>query len=96
MPAAPAAPVQTAALGDAEVQLGAYLSEADALRMWETISTRNGDLLGGRQPMIAPLQGATRMLYRLRAGPFASTEEARGLCVALQARGEDCLVAGPR
>lgn len=96
MPAAPAAPVETAALGGAEIQLGAYLSEADALRMWSTISARNGDLLGGRQPTIAPLEGATRVLYRLRAGPFASTAEARDFCLALQARGEDCLVQGPR
>jgi hypothetical protein len=96
MPAVPAAPVETAALGGSEIQLGAYLSEADALRMWDTISARNGDLLGGRQPSIAPLEGATRVLYRLRAGPFASTAEAREFCLALQARGEDCLVQGPR
>jgi hypothetical protein len=94
--AVPAAPVEVTALGGAEIQLGAYLSEADALRMWRVILERNGDLLGGREPVVAPLQGETRTLYRLRAGPFASIAEAREFCAALQARGEDCLVSGPR
>lgn len=94
--AAPSSPVQVSALGGAEIQLGAYLSESDALRMWSTIRERNGDILGGREPIVAPLQGETRTLYRLRAGPFASVAEAREFCAALQARGEDCLVSGPR
>jgi hypothetical protein len=94
--AVPTAPVEVAALGGAEIQLGAYLSEADALRMWGVILQRNGDLLGGREPIVAPLQGDTRTLHRLRAGPFASVAEAREFCAALQARGEDCLVSGPR
>lgn len=93
--AVPAAPVQTEALGGALIQLGAYLSHEDAARMWEVLARRNPDLLGPRTPSVSPLQGANRVLHRLRAGPFGSVEEARAFCAALQARGEDCLVSGP-
>jgi hypothetical protein len=78
-----------------QVQLGAYLSEADALRMWTTIRARNGDLLAGRQPVVAPLVGTNRTLYRLRAAPFADLAEARALCAAMRARREECLIPGP-
>jgi len=91
--AAPAAPV--VAVDGPQVQLGAYLSEADALRMWRGFRARNGDLLAGRAPAVAPLVGANRTLYRLRAAPFADMAEARALCAALRSRGEDCLLVEP-
>lgn len=96
--AAPAATVETASLPAPAVgpliQLGAYLSASDAARMWDAFSSRNGDLLAGRMPVIALLEDGSRTLYRLRAGPFDSLEEAGRLCAALGARGEDCMVPG--
>jgi len=76
------------------VQLGAYLSEADALTMWRGLRDRNPELLGDRTPDVSRLDGSARTLYRLRATPFASATQARGLCAALRARGEECIVVG--
>lgn len=84
-------PTRGAAQGPA-IQLGAYLSPDDALTMWRALARRNGDLLAGREPVVSQLVGANRTLYGLRAGPFETVAEARGLCAALQARNEDCLV----
>jgi hypothetical protein len=74
------------------IQLGAYLTRADALAMWDSLSARNGDLLAGRDPVVSTLVGTDRTLYGLRAVPFATAAEAQGLCAALRARSEDCLV----
>jgi len=94
--ASPAAqPSAAAATRGPQVQLGAYLSNEDALRMWRGFRARNGDLLAGRSPAVAPLPGAERTLYRLRAQPFADMAEARALCAALRGRGEDCLLVEP-
>ncbi len=93
--APPAAAPPAATPAGPQVQLGAYLSEADALRFWTGIRARNGDLLAGRQPSVAPLVGTNRTLYRLRAEPFADVAEARALCAALRERREDCLIPGP-
>lgn len=74
------------------IQLGAYLSRADAMAMWADLAARNGDLLAGRDPVVSELVGSNRTLYGLRAVPFATSDEADGLCAALRARSEDCLV----
>jgi hypothetical protein len=74
------------------IQLGAYLSRSDALSMWDDLAARNGDLLAGRDPVVSELVGTSRTLYGLRAVPFATSAEASGLCAALRARNEDCLV----
>jgi hypothetical protein len=95
MPAAPPGSVEVAALGGAQIQLGAYLSPEDAMAMWPTLLRRYPDLLGGREPSVAPLVGTNRTLHRLRAGPFASIADAQSFCAALRERGADCLVAGP-
>lgn len=95
MPAVAPGSVEVAALGGALVQLGAYLSEADALAMWPVLRDRHPDLLGGREHSVSMLEGATRTLHRLRAGPFPSVEAAQAFCGALRERGADCLVTGP-
>jgi hypothetical protein len=87
--AAPASPFQP---GTPAIQLGAYLSAEVAQTMWRTLAARNGDLLAGREPVVNPIVGSTRTLYGLRAAPFATMAEAQGLCAALRARNEDCLV----
>jgi hypothetical protein len=78
--------------GTPAIQLGAYLSAEVAQTMWRTLAARNGDLLAGREPVVNPIVGSTRTLYGLRAAPFATMAEAQGLCAALRARNEDCLV----
>lgn len=78
--------------GRPAIQLGAYQSEEMARAMWQEISTRNGDLLAGRQPVVTPLAGSSRTLHALRAAPFSDEAEARRLCDALRSRSEDCLV----
>jgi cell division septation protein DedD len=91
--AAPAAaPIPTAAA----VQLGAYLTEDVARQMWASIARRNGDLLQGRSPAIAPIERDGRTLFGLRAVAFADAAEARAMCAALRGRGEDCFVTLPR
>lgn len=78
------------------IQLGAYQTRDVALQMWRSLSARNGDLLAGRDPVVNELAGSSPPLYGLRAVPFATTAEARGLCAALRARDEDCLVTQVR
>jgi hypothetical protein len=78
------------------IQLGAYNDPDLALEMWRSLAARNGDLLAGRDPVVDTLVGTTRTLYGLRAVPFATMAEAEGLCAALQARDEDCLVTVTR
>lgn len=78
--------------GTPAIQLGAYLSEDMARSMWRTLAARNGDLLAGREPVITTIVGTNRTLFGLRAAPFATRAEAQGLCAALRARNEDCLV----
>jgi cell division septation protein DedD len=89
-PAAPIAPTGF------EVQLGAYLSEAEAQRQWDGFTARNGDLLAGRAPAISPLESDGRTLYRLRTAAFSDVDDARETCAALLSRGEQCLVIGTR
>jgi hypothetical protein len=92
--AMPSAPVATAGMspGTPAIQLGAYLSEEVARTMWQTLAARNGDLLAGRRPVVSVIDGQNRRLYGLRAAPFDSRAEAQGLCAALRARNEECLV----
>lgn len=93
----PPAPVAAASAspfgpGTPAIQLGAYLSDEVARTMWRTLAARNGDLLAGREPVVDVIVGSTRTLHALRAAPFATMAEAQGLCAALRARSEDCLV----
>lgn len=76
-----------------QIQLGAYLSEAEAAARWTGVKNRNGDLLAGRGRVITRTNSGGRALFRLRAGPFADKSEASGLCRALKERGEDCILA---
>ena len=69
------------------VQLGAYRNQAQAERAWNALSARFPDL-GATTKLVVPFSGG----YRLRAGT-ASSQDARRLCQALQAGGENCFVA---
>lgn len=79
-----------------QIQLGAFRTEAIAGEQWSALKNRNGDLLSGRARVVTPVNSGGRSLFRLRAGPFESVDEASTLCRALKARGEDCIVARAR
>jgi hypothetical protein len=74
------------------VQLGAYSSEAAARADLARLSRDHADLLGGLKLHIEPPATVAQPLWRLRAGPLAETA-ARGICVDLEARAEDCVPA---
>ncbi|MEL6794253.1 MAG: SPOR domain-containing protein, partial [Pseudomonadota bacterium] len=76
-----------------QIQLGAFVSQEVADAQWGAIKSRNGDLLAGRGRVITPVLSGGRRLFRLRAGPFATVEEASALCRGLKARNEACIVA---
>src|SRR5262249_43699670 len=69
------------------VQLGSFKTEALALRGWETVHTRSGDLLSNLKPAIeaTPVQGKGTM-YRLYADAFADRAAAGALCQQLKSR----------
>jgi hypothetical protein len=69
------------------VQLGAFANQAQAERAWTALSARFPSV-AALNKMIVPFPGG----IRLRAGA-ASPAEARQVCQALKAAGENCFVA---
>lgn len=82
----PAAPKPSGPSGSV-IQLGAYKNEAQAERAWTLLSSRFSSL-GGTSKMVVPFSGG----YRLRASA-SSPADARQICQALRAGGENCFVA---
>lgn len=78
-------------LGAPLVQLGAFGSLDIASAAWDQYQTRHGDLLVGMQRVIEPAEAGGRLLYQLRAAGLVDVDAARSLCLALNARGADCL-----
>jgi hypothetical protein len=68
------------------VQLGAFANQAQAERAWTALSTRFPNV-AALDKMIVPFSGG----IRLRAGA-ASPGEAKQVCQALRAAGENCFV----
>ena len=84
----PKAPEPAATGGSGSViQLGAFQNQAQAERAWTALSARFSSL-GAMNKMIVPFPGG----IRLRAGA-ASPAEAKQMCQALKAAGENCFVA---
>jgi len=69
------------------VQLGAFQNQAQAERAWTALSARF-PAVAAASKMIVPFTGG----FRLRAGT-GSSADAKQLCQALQAAGENCFVA---
>ncbi len=91
--ASPSAATSTAAIGKGArlVQLGAYDSEAIAQDTWNRLQRRQSDLLGSKSVYIERATSNARVFYRLRVAGFQNTEQTRDMCVALKARGIDCI-----
>jgi hypothetical protein len=88
--AAPKAPAVTGPVG---LQLATGPS-ADALRLsWLRVSSGQRDALQGLEPRYAEVKTASGIIYRLIAGPVASSEEASRICAGLKAQKVSCAVA---
>ena len=83
---------QRSALGTvgAQVQLGAWRSEAEANQGWDRALRQAGEALKGFSPRIVEVElPKVGRYYRLRV--TAGEEGAKGLCASLAAKGLDCL-----
>ncbi len=82
-----------AAASAVQIQLGAFPDRARTKSEWARIYRANEDILSGRALVVQSTISGGRRFFRLRAGPFKDRVEAQNVCRALQARGQDCLVA---
>jgi len=88
--AAPAAP---AAGGGYAVQVTSQRSEAEAQTAFRMLQAKFPHQLGGHAPMVRRADlGAKGVYYRALVGPFASMEQAAGLCSSLKAAGGNCII----
>ena len=82
-----------ASAGGYSVQLTSQRSEAEAKSAYQALRAKFPDQLGGREPIVRRADlGAKGVYYRALVGPFASMEEAAGVCSSLKAAGGKCLV----
>lgn len=89
--AAAAAPAP--ASGGYAVQVTSQRSEAEAQAAFRALQGQFPNQLSGREPIIRRADlGAKGTYYRALVGPFASMQEAAGMCSRLKAAGGNCLV----
>jgi Flp pilus assembly protein TadD len=72
------------------VQLGAFISEANAENAWLRHSRAYG--LQGRRPLTTTIQANGRTMHRVSVAGFASTADAQRLCGQIKAEGGVCFV----
>ena len=88
-----AEPAPSAATGSYAVQVTSQRSEADAQAEFRTLRTKFPTQFGGREPIIRRSDpGAKGVYYRALVGPFASADQAAGMCSSLKAAGGSCIV----
>jgi SPOR domain len=79
--------------GGYAVQVTSQRSEAEAQAEFRTLRAKFPNQLGGRQPIVRRADlGAKGVYYRALVGPFASAEQAEGMCSGLKAAGGSCIV----
>jgi hypothetical protein len=87
------AAAETTASGGYAVQVSSQRNEADAHAAFRSLRAKYPNQLGGREPIVRRADlGAKGIYYRAMVGPFASMEEAAGMCSKLKAAGGTCLV----
>lgn len=93
--ATPAAEPATASAGggSAQVQIGAFDSDALARGEWGRVSGKYGALFSGKSMIVQEAKSNGRMFWRLRVGGFENRDEARRFCAALISGGTDCIPA---
>jgi hypothetical protein len=75
------------------VQVTSQRSEADAEASFQSLQAKYPSQLGGRHPIVRRADlGAKGVFYRALVGPFASMEQAAGVCSSLKAAGGSCVV----
>jgi len=83
----------TSSAGGYAVQLTSQRSEAAAQTAFRSLQARYPNQLGGREPILRRADlGSKGVYYRALVGPFASMEEAAGMCSSLKAAGGNCIV----
>jgi hypothetical protein len=91
-PAAETEPAPSAGGGYA-VQVTSQRSEAEAQTAFRALRAKYPDQLGGHEPMVRRADlGDKGVYYRALVGPFASMEQAAGICSSLKAAGGNCIV----
>jgi SPOR domain len=79
--------------GGYAVQVTSERSESKAQAVFRALQAQYPNQLSGRQPIIRRADlGAKGTYYRALVGPFASAEEAAGLCSGLKAAGGNCVL----
>ena len=79
--------------GGYAVQVTSQRSEAEAQASFRELQAKYPNQLSGREPIIRRADlGSKGTFYRALVGPFASAEEAAGLCSGLKAAGGSCLI----
>ncbi|MBV8779223.1 MAG: SPOR domain-containing protein, partial [Alphaproteobacteria bacterium] len=90
---APAAAASGGGAGGYVVQVTSQRSEEEAQSAFRGLQAKYPTQLGGRQPLVRRADlGAKGVFYRAAVGPFASLEEASGVCSNLKAAGGTCIV----
>ena len=84
------AAAQRVPVGSFLVQLMAQNNRQAVDRMWGKISARHSSVLDGMEPIIQKADLGSRVVYRLRMGPFSDRTSADRLCRRLKKRGQDC------
>jgi hypothetical protein len=83
----------TSSAGGYAVQLTSQRSESAAQAAFRSLQARYPNQLGGREPILRRADlGSKGVYYRALVGPFASMEEAAGMCSSLKAAGGNCIV----
>jgi hypothetical protein len=79
--------------GGYAVQVSSQRSEAEAHTAFRALQAKFPDQLGGQQPIVRRADlGDKGVYYRALVGPFASMEQAAGVCSSLKAAGGNCIV----
>jgi hypothetical protein len=82
-----------AAGGSYAVQVTSQRSEADAQTAYRALRAKYPTQLGSQEPMVRRADlGSKGVFYRALVGPFASMEQAAGVCSSLKAAGGTCIV----
>jgi hypothetical protein len=94
MAVASAGPVAAVASGSGySVQVTSQRSEAEAQTAFRTLQAKFPAQLSGREPIIRRADlGDKGTYYRALVGPFASAEQAAGICSGMKAAGGNCIV----
>lgn len=93
-PAATAAAEPAASAGGGyAVQVTSQRSEAEAQSAYRALAVKYPNQLGGHAPIVRRADlGSKGVYYRALVGPFASVEQAAGVCSSLKAAGGTCIV----